>query len=258
MTAPARSSGFQWWVLTSRTLRTSMRAGEFVTALIAPVVFTIGFYLPLQKVISMFGNGVSDFGQFLMPLIALQAIAFTAISAAFLAATDATTGINRRFASMPVSPAVPLSSRVATGLLKCAISSAAALACGHVIGFRFSGSAIETVGFVAFVVVIAVTLIVGADMVGTLSTSPEATTQILVLPQLILGLLSTGFAPIDQFPQWVQPFVRNQPISQFTTALRGLADGTATGSSLLPAVLWLAGMLLLFVPLSLRVNTRRP
>ncbi|SNT27290.1 ABC transporter permease [Rhodococcoides kyotonense] len=255
MTAP---SSVQWWVLTSRTLRTSVRAGELVTALIAPVVFTIGFYLPLQKVISLFGNGVADFGQFLMPLIALQAIAFTAISAAFLAATDAVDGINTRFASMPVAPSVPFTARVATGLLKCAVSSAAALGCGYVIGFRFSGSAIQTACFFGFVAVIAVALIIGADMIGTTSKSPEATTQILIVPQLILGMLSSGFAPLDQFPEWVQPFVRNQPISQFTTALRGLADGTATGSSLYPAVLWLVGMLLLFVPLSLRVNTRRP
>lgn len=253
-----RSTAAQWWVLFSRNMRTSLRGGELVTALVAPVVFTIGFYLPLQKVISLFGNGVSDFGQFLMPLIALQAIAFTAISSAFLAATDSVDGINTRFASMPVSPAAPLGSRVATGLLKSAVSMTSALGCGYVIGFRFSDNGVQTMLFFAVLAVIAVALIVGADMIGTMSKSPEATTQILILPQLILGMLSSGFAPLDQFPEWVQPFVRNQPVSQFTTALRGLADGTATTATVYPALVWLAGLLILCVPLSLRVNTRRP
>ncbi len=229
-----------------------------MTALVAPAVFTIGFYVPLQKVISLFGNGVGNFAQFLMPLIALQAIAFTAISAAFLAATDAVDGINTRFASMPISPAVPFASRIATGVVKCAVASGSAALCGYVIGFRFSGNAVHHVLYAAVLALIAVALIVGADLVGTVSTSPEATTQILILPQLILGMLSSGFAPEDQFPEWVQPFVRNQPVSQFTTALRGLADGTATPHSIIPALLWIAGLLLVCVPLSLRTNTRRP
>ncbi len=235
-----------------------MRTGEFITALIAPVVFTVGLFLPLQKVISAFGSGVSDFGQFMMPLIVLQAIAFTAISSAFLAATDSVDGINTRFASMPLSPAVPLASRVATGMSKCAISMASALGCGYVIGFRLPDDTVDSALFFVLVALIAATLITGADMIGTLSKSPEATTQILILPQLVLGMLSSGFAPVDQFPHWVQPFVRNQPVSQFSAALRGLADGSAVPSTVFPALLWLAGLSILIVPLSLRANTRRP
>lgn len=257
MTAPVRSSTTQWWVLTARTLRSAVRGGEAVTAIIAPIVFTVSFYVPLQKVISMFGNGVDNFGQFLMPLIVLQAIAFTAISVAFLAATDAVDGINRRFASMPIARLVPLGSRVASGMAKCIVSLTFALGCGYVIGFRFAGSVTDTALFTGFVALIAVTLILGADVIGTASRNPEATTQSLILPQLVLGMLSSGFAPLEQFPTWVQPFVRNQPVSQFTTALRDLADGTATGASLTPALLWLLALLAVCIPLSLLLNARR-
>ncbi len=255
--ATQRSSASQWWVLSARQLRTAIRGGEAVTAVIAPVIFTISFYVPLQKVISLFGNGVENFGQYLMPLIALQAIAFTAISVAFLAATDAVDGINTRFASMPISPAVPLCSRVATGMSKCSVSSAVALGCGHAIGFRFSGTAVDTAMFVVVLALIGLALILGADVIGTASKSPEATTQSLILPQLVLGMLSSGFAPLEQFPTWVQPFVRNQPVSQFTTALRDLADGTATLSTLTPTALWLFALLAICTPLSLLLNTRR-
>lgn len=258
MSAPVavRTARVQWWVLTSRTLRPAARNGEFLTALLAPVVFTVGFYIPLEKVISLFGNGVDNYGQFLMPLIALQAIAFTAISAAFLAATDAVDGINKRFASMPITPAVPLGSRVASGFVKCVVSLLSALACGHVIGFRFGGSGASTAGFCALTLLIGLVLILGADVIGTMSSSPEATTQTLVLPQLILGMLSSGFAPVEQFPDWIQPFVRNQPVSQFAAALRSLADGSA--DAVIPALLWIGGLALVLIPVSLRLNTRRP
>ena len=45
-------------------------------------------------------------------------------------------------------------------------------------------------------------------------------------PQLIFGLLSVGIQPAEQFPGWIQPIVRNQPISQFVYALRALAGDT--------------------------------
>lgn len=92
-------------------------------------------------------------------------------------------------------------------------------------------------------------------MLGTVFRSPEATTQALMLPQLVLGMLSCGFVPIDQFPAWIQPFVRNQPVSQFASSLRGLADGT--GAALTPTLLWLGGILLVVVPLATRTNRRQ-
>ena len=52
-----------------------------------------------------------------------------------------------------------------------------------------------------------------------------------MVPQLIFGLLSVGIQPAERFPDWIQPIVRNQPISQFVYALRALAgDTTDCGS----------------------------
>ena len=61
------------------------------------------------------------------------------------------------------------------------------------------------------------------DLVGAANENPEATMPLLMVPQLIFGLLSVGVQPVERFPQWIQPFVRDQPISQFVYALRALA-----------------------------------
>ena len=36
---------------------------------------------------------------------------------------------------------------------------------------------------------------------------------------------STGFVPLDQFPDWIQPVVEHQPVSCAIEAMRGLSLG---------------------------------
>ncbi|MFH5231618.1 ABC transporter permease [Antrihabitans spumae] len=254
----------QWWVLTLRQVAPSLRNGEIATAILTPVVFTVGFYIPLNLVMSTFGHGLSSYAQFLMPMIVLQALAFAAITAALRAATDTVDGINRRFGSMPIGVGVPLAARMSANMFRCVISVSAAVVCGYVIGFRFALSAIHTVGFLLFALLVGAALSLGADVLGSLSKSPEATTQSLTLPQLILGMLSAGFAPASQFPGWIQGFVRNQPVSQFAYALRALAGDSTGGAGVVnwstmgPPLAWVIGLIVVFAPLSIIITSRRP
>ncbi len=264
--APRTATVAQWWALTSRLVRPSWRNGELIMALVAPTVFTIGFYVPLNLVMSLSParrGGLSSFAQFLMPMIAMQAIAFCAITAAFRAAGDARDGLNIRFGSMPMLSVVPLAARVTAGMYRAGVALAAALVCGHVIGFRFYGSWWETIGFIGFAMLIALTLCLGADLLGSVTESPEATTQALILPQLILGMVSTGFAPVNQFPHWIQGFARDQPISHYVYGLRALA-GDPTGhagvvgwSIFGPALAWTLGQTVLFGVGAVYISIRR-
>ncbi|RVW04381.1 ABC transporter permease [Rhodococcus spongiicola] len=244
----------QWLALTGRTLKTMVKSGELAIALIAPLIFTIGFYLPLKFVMGLQGI---DYAQFLMPIIVLQAMAFTAISASQLASREAQTGLTTRLKTMPVLGPVPLISRMTSGLVRSTLSLAAALGYGYVIGFRFSAGLAQAALFCALALAISLTFSIGADAIGTLSKSPEATAQALTLPQLILGMLSTGFIPETGFPEWIRPFVRNQPISQFSYAMRDMAEGGVTASTLFPALAWCVGLIAVFAPLGVWASMRR-
>ena len=71
----ARISSFnQWRALTGRVVAHQIRTQELTIAVIAPAVFAVGFYLPLRFVMSIQGI---DYGQFVLPIIVLQAMAFT-------------------------------------------------------------------------------------------------------------------------------------------------------------------------------------
>jgi len=241
------------------------RNGELATAIAASVIFTAGFYIPLKDLMGIATHGIaSSYAQFLTPLIALQAVSFASISGAFRAATDAAQGINRRFGSMPIATLTPAAARMSANLYRCVVGLAIALICGHVIGFRFHRGLADIIGFCLLVVVIGIVLSLLADLIGTKSRSPETTTPLLMLPQLIFGLLSVGIQPAERFPEWIQPVVRNQPISQFIYALRALAGDTTptaaspTWSVISPALFWLLGALVILVPMSAVITARRP
>ncbi|WP_405179887.1 antibiotic transporter [Nocardia sp. NBC_01377] len=264
--ADSRATPFrvqQWWVLTSRLVVPSVKTGEVLSSVLAPAAFTASFYIPLKTVMMFSGNGFSSYAQFMMPLVILQAAAFTAIGAAFRSATDAVAGLDRRFGSMPIGSLVPVAARMSGNLFRLLIALAAAVVSGHVIGFRFHEGPWYTLGWVLFSLLIGVALTLGADVIGTVSKSPEATTQALVLPPLIFGMLSTGLAPASQFPDWIEPFVRNQPISQWSIALRALAGdpkgnaGEVSWALMGPPLLWAVGILVVCLPLAIRLSSRK-
>ncbi|MEV5648882.1 ABC transporter permease [Nocardia sp. NPDC052254] len=251
------------WVLTSRQIRPSLRNGEVLTAILAPTVFTVGFYVPLNRVMSFAGHGASSYGQFLMPMIVMQAVSFCATAAAMRAAVDARDGLDERLATMPIPLIAPLVARTAATAYRIVIALAAALAGGSVIGFRLYGSAWHTAAFLVFAVTVGGMLGLFGDVLGTLSKSPEATTQMLMLPQLILGMVSTGFAPAEQFPPWIRGFAQYQPVSQFVDTMRAFAGdkpGFATAvdrSTIMPGVVWTLAGILLFGVVSVRMALRR-
>lgn len=260
---PHPSTFQQWWVLTVRVIAPSLRNGELLIAIILSGVFTVSYYLPLKQIMGTVVQGISSsYAQYLMPLIALQAIYFAGMSGALRSAMDSVQGINRRFRSMPIGPMIPLAARMSANLYRCGTALATAILYGHLIGFRFYRGAEYTVGFCLLVLLIGVTVAFVGDLVGAISKNPEATPYLVLLPSLILILMSVGIQPVEQFPGWIQPVVRDQPFSQFVYALRALAGDTSTAGSptwsvIGPALAWLFGVMAIAVPLYAFVLSRR-
>lgn len=259
----------QWWVLTARFIAPSLRNGELITVVGASIAFTAAFYIPFsipwKHYIGSGSSGISSsLGQYITPLIALQAVAFAAMSAAFRAATDSLEGVNRRFRSMPIAPLTPVIARTTASIYRCSIGLAGSLACGYVIGFRFHHGPLYIAGFCVLVIVIGAVLSFAADLLGTASRNPDAMLPLLSLPIMIFGLLSIGIQPLKLFPHWIQPVVRNQPISQFVVALRALAGDTTRNALtvswplMLPTLAWLLGAVVVLVPSAMIVLSRRP
>jgi len=262
-TRPHPSTVQQWWVLTARMVAPTWRNGEVAVAVAVSMAATASLYIPLNRLMDGPDLNASSYAQYLVPLIVLQAISFAAISTAFRAATDSVQGVNRRFQALPIASLTPLAARISASVYRCAIALAVALACGFVIGFRFHRGPLYTAAFCLLVLLTGLTLAFIGDVVGTKSRNPAATAQWLLLPQLIFGFLSAGIQPVHRFPEWIQPIVRNQPISQIVFAMQALAGDSAPGtppvtwSVVRPALAWLAGALMVTLPWAIAVYRRR-
>lgn len=236
----AVSSVRQWWALTVRGVGGLVRNGEIVFAFVAPAFIAVCFYLPLQSIMNQYQG--MDYAQYLMPIIALQSVGFVASSAALRSSVDGTKGINTRFRTLPMPHAVPALARLGADIVLLVASLICATVASLVIGWRPQGGVSGTIGLYLVALAVGVLVALIADAIGSLAGSPESTSQILGLPILVFGMLSTGMVPESQFPDWIAPFVRNQPISQFANSMRAFNDGTATFSIVSPTIWWCLGL----------------
>ncbi|BEK93070.1 ABC transporter permease [Nocardia seriolae] len=243
----------QWKALSGRTIRAAVREGDLPFGFAAPMIFFLCFYVPLRR--SMEAGGL-DYAQYLLPVIVLQAMFFTGMSAGDRAARDSFSGMGTRLRSMPVRPWLPMAARMSANLVRAGAGLAGAMVIGYVFGFRFH-DALGAAGFVLLALAFAAAIVIGADALGVAAGKPEIGASALLAPQLLLVMMSTGLVPAEAFPGWIQPFVRNQPVSQAAAALRGLADGEFPAAVTI-SVVWCAGLIVVFTALSVLVERRRP
>lgn len=239
--------------LTLRTLSGSRRDADLLFAALAPVGCFLGFTLVLGSLIH---PGSMTYPQYVLPVVIVQAMLFGAMTTADRAARDRLSGFGSRLKTLPVPAAVPLAARMLYCLIRSVVALVAAVAVGWSFGFRMAGGPGDTGLFVIIVVAFAMAVCLGADALGSRVGSVESSSQLLLLPQLVLVLLSTGIAPAESFPAWLGPFVRHQPVSRVTDTLRGLAAGHATGRELAAASAWCLGLLPLFGVLAVRMQRR--
>jgi ABC-2 type transport system permease protein len=126
----------------------------------------------------------------------------------------------------------------------------------YVFGFRMTGGFGYALAFVVVVLLLTLALSLGADATGSFGRRLDAASQLLLIPQLLLVLLSTGMAPAEAFPDWLEPFVRYQPVSQVTETLRGFASGDVVGTNVATSLAWCVGLLVVFGAIAMRMQRR--
>lgn len=237
--------------LTERSVLGTLRDGDLVFAILGPVAFFVCFNITLRGVIN---TGAVSYAQYILPVIVVQAMIFTAMTTADRSARDHLNGMGVRLRSLPLGKFAPVTARMLSSLIRACAALAAAIGTGYLFGFRFSGSPGYAVAFVVLALALSLALSLGADAMGAVSQSAEAASQVLLVPQLLLVMLSTGIAPASAFPSWLGPFVRNQPVSQIAATLRGFASGQQVGIGV--SVAWCAGLLIVFGSIALRMQRR--
>lgn len=240
--------------LTERQVRFSLRNLDLVFAVLVPVLTFVGFTIGLRNVID---TGGISYPQYVLPAVVVQAMLFGALNTTDVAATERASEFGVRLRTFPISAYAPMMARMLYCLIRGGLALIAAFAVAYPFGFRMDGGVVFGIAFVLLSLVLTLALSFGAEATGTRAKRSDTSSQLLLVPQLLLVLLSTGMAPVESFPRWVQPFVEYQPISQITETLRGFASGTVSAANLTITLAWCVGLLLGFGYLAVQGQGRR-
>ncbi|BBZ69208.1 ABC transporter permease [Mycobacterium paraseoulense] len=239
--------------LTERSLMASARDGGLVFEIMSPVAYLAGFTAALHGLVE---TQRMTYSQYLVPGVVAQSVIFVALLTADRAARDRLTSLGERLATLPIAAVVPVSARMVATLMRGALALTVAMVAGYAFGFRITGGAGYALAFVLIALLLCLAVALGADAMGSSARSIQGATQLLFVPQLMLFMLSTGIAPESTFPQWLRPFVRNQPVSQVAETLRNLATGRVVSGNLAISLAWCMGMVLVFGAITLRMQRR--
>jgi ABC-2 type transport system permease protein len=245
------------FALTVRMVQATLR-NDLPFAIIATIGNFVVFNFALRNVIDT--GGVS-YPQYLLPVIIVQAMLLTALTTVDRAARDQQSDFGIRLRTLPIPAVIPLIARMLYCLFRGALALIAAIATGYAFGFRMDGGLPNGVAFAILVLVLTLALSLGADALGAAIASAGiaqsgTSSQLLLVPIFILIMLSTGLAPAESFPDWLQPFVYHQPVSQLTESLRGFATGNIVVGNLVTSAAWCLGMLVVFGAIALRMQRR--
>ena len=240
--------------LTERQVRASVRNLDIVFAVLVPVLTFVGFTVGLRNVID---TGGISYPQYILPAVVVQAMLFGALNTTDLAATERSSEFGVRLRTFPISAYAPMMARMLYCLIRGSLALIAAFAIAYPFGFRLDGGLLFGAAFVLLALVLTLALSFGAEATGTRAKRSDTSSQLLLIPQLLLVLLSTGMAPVESFPGWVQPFVEYQPISQITDTLRGMAIGTVETANVMTTVAWCTALLVGLGYLALQGQGRR-
>jgi len=239
-------------ILAARILRKSRV--DLVFATLVPIAGLIGLTLLLRDIISV---GEMTYAQYVLPAVVVQAMLFGALTTTDRAAWEKISGLGARMRTLPISPYAPLMARMTYCLIRGVLALAASFLAAALFGFRLSSGFGYLAGFVVIALVLTLALSLGADATGSKAGRTEVASQLLLVPQLLLVLLSTGLAPLDAFPSWLHPFVQYQPISQITETLRGFTSGQVDTGNLTASLAWCIGLLVVFGVIAVRLQGRR-
>ncbi|WAJ47346.1 ABC transporter permease [Mycobacterium sp. Aquia_216] len=239
--------------LTERSMTGAVRDGGLVFEMLSPVGYLAGFGVALHGLVD---TGRISYTQYLVPAVVVQSVVFVALVTADRAARDRLTAVGERIAALPIPAVYPVAARIAATLMRATLALSVALIAGYAFGFRMTGGLGYALAFVLIALLLCLAVALGADALGSASTSLEAVTPLLFVPQVLLFMLSTGIAPERTFPGWLRPYVRNQPVSQVAETLRGLASGHVILGNLAASLAWCAGMMLVFGTITLRMQRR--
>ncbi len=243
-------------VITERNLIALTRIPEALFfSSVQPVMFVLLFRYVFGGAIRPPSGG--PYVDYLMAGIFVQSVAFGSISTAVGLAEDLQKGLLERFRALPMARSAVLTGRTTADLCRNIFVVGVITGIGYAVGFRIGAGVPAFLAGVVVILLFAYAMSWGFAVIG-LSAPNSETAQVMAFPILFpLVFASPAFVGVNTLPGWLRDFATHQPIGVVITATRTLMEGGPTATAVFQALLWCAGLLIVFVPLAVWQYRRR-
>jgi ABC-2 type transport system permease protein len=230
---------------------------------VQPVLFTLLFVYVFGSAVAGDGGSYANFA--IAGLLAMN-LTTSAMGTAVGLSSDLQTGVIDRFRTLPMWRPAVLVGRSLADVLTAAICSAIVALTGLVVGWRPEGSAAGLIGGFALFLLFSYALSWACACIGLTSKGPESAQGLGLIFLFPLAIVSNALVPTSHMPTVVKAIADWNPVSAVTAATRHLWRNPNPSAAVhawpmqhpvLAALLWSAGILIVFVPLASHLYRRR-
>ena len=216
-------------------------------ATIQPVLFVLLFRYVFGSSIHI--PGVS-YVNYLMAGIFVQTVMFGAQSTAVGMAEDLHNGLIERFRSLVMARSAVLAGRVlADGLLNL-FGIVLMLGVGYLVGFRLHTSLAALVAAIGVLLFFGFAISWVNVLLGLTVKSAEAAAAASLPLTVLLAFPSSAFLLTNALPGPLRAYAGHQPLTATVNTVRPLLLGGPTAGHAVAAIIWCAGIIAVFAPLS--------
>jgi ABC transporter DrrB family efflux protein len=227
---------------------------ELIFATIQPIMFVLLFRYVFGGAIAVTGT---SYVNFLMAGIFAQTVIFGSTSTGIGLATDLQRGLVDRFRSLPMAKSAVLTGRTISDLVRNTFVVIVMWTVGLLVGFRPQGPFIFWLAAASILLLTSFAFSWISATIGMAVHSVEAAQSAGFIWLFPLTFASSAFVPTQSMPGWLRAFAEHQPVSLIVNAVRGLLLNHPDTSTILQALAWCVGILVVFIPLAVWEYGRR-
>lgn len=223
--------------------------GILVQSLVFPAFLLLMFQLVLGETVTTMGGGDSVYGN--TGLVALVGALFGTLAAAITLIHERDSGLLARMWTLPVPRTGFIAGRLLAEALRTGLATLVLFLVAVPLGFRFEHGLLAGLGALVIPMLFAVGIAVPVIAVASVASGRQAVQQLGGVFLLLL-FFNGGFAPVTEYPGWLQPIVRHQPMTPAIDAVRGLTEGGPVAEPVVHTLIWVVVLVCGFGPLALR------
>jgi ABC-2 type transport system permease protein len=205
----------------------------------------------------LFGGALAgsprEYLQRLLPGILVMTVSWITMYTGQSLNQDIAKGVFDRFRSLPIWRPAVLVGMLLADAVRYTIAAVVVIGVGVALGFRPDGGPVGVVLAVALLLVFSFSLSWVWTALGLKLPTPDAVMQTSMTVLFPLTFASDVFVDPDTMPGWVQAFVNINPVTHLAGAARGLMHGSLEAGDVGWVLLWSAGLVAVFAPLTMRL-----